>query len=304
LRSPRRTWESPKEDSFENHRDAIDPLNRAGYAKKNGGIEMRRIAFSLLVALGVLTALCVKAGAATAGNKFSGSYGYAMQAAQFGPFVFVDVGVLTLHGDGSVTGTDFTEFAFAPFPRDAENALFSFNGTWTLDSDRINGTLDLDFGIFHFVVDDNGEVLRLSRTDGTYESGRAIRQDLKFIAKLASGKIKPEFNNSNVCSSIDPQFPFPDFPSGIPVSIIETQVQNKSGFLEKTITSGNFFSNSTTSTTPPTVIFHPDGTSEVTSADGSKAFGVVTSPGRDNFAAGINPGFVGFCVGHPRDHKD
>jgi hypothetical protein len=201
---------------------------------------MRRIALSLLVALGVVTLWCAKPQAGTSGKKFSGSYGYALQGAQFGPFVFVDLGVLTLHGDGSVTGTDFIEFAFAPFPRDADNALFSFNGTWTLDSDGINGNLDLDFGVFHFVVDDNGAVLRLSRTDGTYESGRAIRQDLTVIARFASGKIKPESNNSFQCTSIDPQFPFPDFPSGIPVSIIGTAVQNKAGYLNKSTTSGNF----------------------------------------------------------------
>jgi len=176
-----------------------------------------------------------------------------------------------------------------------------------LDDDGINGTITSNIidagGVHHFVVDDGGAVLRLNEVDGVYEVGRAVRQDPKYIAKVIAGKVKGG-NTSFQCTGYAPHFPFPDFPNGVPLSIIGTEVTDKNGYLFKSIESGNFFSNSFTSTTPPTSTVNADGTGTGTDTFGTPSNFVMTAPGQDFFTVPLSPDFLGYCVVHPRDSND
>lgn len=259
---------------------------------------MRHIALSLSLAIVVLVGFGAKSHAAATGQNFLGSYGFGVQGNQFGPQIFVDLGVFTVRPDGSLTGTDLFEGAFPPFPSNAENSSFPLTGTWSLDSDGVSGTLDTNFGVFRFEMFDKGDVLYLSRTDSFFENGRAIRQNPAFITAAQKGTGKPTFANVSLCTAVNQAFPFPDFPSGIPVSIIGVNFTSKSGYTETDTISGNGFSFSQTTTTPASVTVHPDGTFTGTNSSGHGLFGVLTSSGQDDFITNLQSDFVGLCLVH------
>ena len=201
---------------------------------------MRRMALFGLVVLLSFAASRTTSEAATTGQNFSGSYGFGLQGNQFGPSVFVDLGVLTVHNDGSLSGTEFFDGAFAPFPSDAVYDPFPLTGTWSLNSDGVSGILDTSMGKYFFVMKDKGDSLILSRTDGSFENGHAFRQDPAFIATALSGNGKPTNINTVLCTGVNPHFPFSDFPSGAPISIIAADVTVKAVSCRPGLVPGTF----------------------------------------------------------------
>jgi len=266
---------------------------------------MKQRVFGLVLVVAVMLCASTRSEAKKC-PELAASYGFAVFSNLFGPWNQVDLGAITLKCDGSLDGIDSETYTPFPYPSDAQpaNSTFPITGTWTVDDDGINGTITSDaIGGLNFVVDDDGDVLRLTGVGGLYQVGRAVRQDPKYIAKLVAGKIKGRPNDSLQCTGYNPNVPFPEFPAGVPVSIQGTEVTNKNGYLFKGVASGNFFSNSLTSTTPPAVTnVNTDGTGSGTDGFGTPFNFVATAPGQDFFTVSLVPDFLGYCTVHPRDN--
>ena len=271
---------------------------------QSGGSQMKRRMFGFALVIALALGASARSEAKNC-SPLAGSYGYALSGLFFGPFGFVDVGAITLNCDGTLGGFEMNTHTLPPYPTaTVQGTSNPITGTWSLDDDAINGTITSDSivspgGLYHFVVDDGGTVLRLSEVGGVYEVGRAVRQDPKYIASVIAGKVRGG-NTTVQCTGYLPNFPFPDFANGAPVSIIGTEVTDKNGYLFKGIESRNFFSNNLTSTTPPTSTVNADGTGSGTDTFGTPVILVVTAPGEDFFTVPLNPDFLGYCVVHPR----
>src|SRR5258708_1512125 len=231
-------------------------------------------------ALSTAVVLVLAAGTSVAGssaqNRLKGDFGFYVNGADARPLPFAQIGRFNADNHGGISGNVTTQTSLGIGLLAATSAS-SFTGTYSVNDDGI-GTMTLTIGAFHFVIDDEGDEIRLTQ-DLTAAAGVARRQSGPFKA-LANGNIPGSMGSNTLdCSGLVTNAPSPtDFPFGIPlrvgaVTMFASGTANSIGFY-----SGNGFSAPVTLS--GTIAFNADGTFQGDNA-GQGFVGVLTSPNED-----------------------
>jgi hypothetical protein len=247
--------------------------------------------------LGTAAIVVLAAGTLLAGssaqNRIKGNFGFYVNGTDVRPLPFAEIGRFTADGHGGVSGNVTTQTSLGAGLLAATSAS-SFTGTYAVNDDGI-GTMALTIGAFHFVIDDDGDEIRLTQ-DLAAAAGVARRQSGPFKA-LAKGNIPGSMRNNTLdCSGLVTNAPSPpDFPFGIPLRVgavtkLAGGTANSVGFY-----SGNGFSAPVTLS--GTIAFKADGTFQGDNA-GQGFVGVLTSPNEDYYAMGVHPETIETCIFH------
>jgi hypothetical protein len=225
-------------------------------------------------------------------TRISGNYGFYVNGINARPLPFAEIGQFTADSNGGVSGNVTVQTSLGAGLL-ASTSASSFSGTYVVNPDG-TGTMTLTIGAFHFVIDDNGDEIRLIQ-DLFASKGIARRQSGPINA-FAKGQVPGYLRtNSLQCSGLYTPLPAADFHFGVP---LEVQAASTNG--NGTVDSSGFLSFNGLAfpfTLSGTIAYNPDGTFE--GDNGGQAFvGVLTAPGQDYFAMGIHPETVETCILH------
>jgi hypothetical protein len=94
-------------------------------------------------------------------TEIKGDFGFYVNGINALPLPFAEVGRFTADGKGAITGNVTTQTSMGTGLPSATSTS-ALSGTYVLNTDG-TGTMTLTIGAFHFVIDDNGNEIRLTQ---------------------------------------------------------------------------------------------------------------------------------------------
>ena len=251
---------------------------------------------SLIAMIVLRTAVIILLSASTSlasHNRIKGDFGFYISGVDARPLPFAQIGRFTADKNGGITGNVTTQTSLGAGLL-AATSTSSFSGTYVVNDDG-SGTMTLTIGAYHFVIDDDGDEIRLTQ-DLTAAAGVARRQSGPFKS-MAKANIPASMRSNTLdCAGLVTNAPSPpDFAFGIPLKVgavteFGSGTTNSIGFY-----SGNGFSAPVTLS--GNIAFNADGTFQGDNA-GQGFVGVLTSPNEDYFAMGVHPETIETCIFH------